>query len=241
MTQKPKDAAAAGEKGLRQGQVIAYLRRHPEFLAEHPELLDPLLASEDRRGEGVVDLQSFMIEKLRRETKRLKKRQADLLATSRANMTSQMRVHAAGLALLEAGSLENLIEAATTDLAHHMDVDVCVLCVEAADEAPLNSVSGITIIEPGEVDRRLGAGRDIALSRKNPESPEIYGAAAALVQSEALIRLRPGADVPAGMLALGSRHEGRFDPYQGTELLGYLGRTLEHCIRTWLGLRPTKG
>lgn len=236
MTQKPKDAAAAGEKGLRQDQVVAYLRRHPDFLTEHSELLDHLLASEDRRGEGVVDLQSFMIEKLRRETKRLEKRQADLLATSRANMTSQMRVHAAALALLEARSFENLIEAVTTDLAVHMDVDVVVLCVESSDEAPVKTVSGIYMIEPGEVDRQLGAGRDIVLSRKHPELPEIYGAGAALVQSEALMRLRPSPEVPTGMLALGSRYEGRFDPYQGTELLGFLGRTLEHCIRTWLGL-----
>ena len=241
MTQKPKDAAVAGEKGLRQEQVVKYLGRHPDFLTEHPELLDHLLASEDRRGEGVIDLQSVMIKKLRRETKRLKKRQAELLATSRANMTSQMRVHSAALALLEARSFENLIEAVSTDLAVHMDVDVVVLCVESSDDAPLKTASGIYMIEPGEIDRQLGAGSDIVLSRKNPELPEIYGAAAALVQSEALMRLRPSPEAPTGMLALGSRYEGRFDPYQGTELLGFLGRTLEHCIRTWLGLGSTRG
>jgi uncharacterized protein YigA (DUF484 family) len=240
VTQKPKDAAAGGEKGLRQDQVVAYLKRHPDFLAEHPELLDHLLAPEDHRGEGVIDLQSVMIKKLRREAKRLTKRQTDLLATSRANMTSQMRVHAAALALLDARSFEDLIEAVTTDLAVHMDVDVVVLCVESSDDAPVKTMSGIYVIEPGEVDRQLGAGRDIVLSRKDPELPEIYGAGAALVQSEALLRLRPSAEVPTGMLALGSRYEGRFDPYQGTELMGFLGRTLEHCIRTWLGLNSTR-
>jgi uncharacterized protein YigA (DUF484 family) len=39
-----------------------------------------------------------------------------------------------------------------------------------------------------------------------------------------------------GLLALGSRVEGRFDPSQGTELLGFLARILELCIRTWLEL-----
>jgi uncharacterized protein YigA (DUF484 family) len=240
VTQKPKDAAAGGEKGLRQDQVVAYLKRHPDFLAEHTELFDHLLASEGHRGEGVIDLQSVMIKKLRREAKRLRKRQTDLLATSRANMTSQMRVHAAALALLDARSFEELIEAVTTDLAVHMDVDVVVMCIESSDEAPVKAMSGIFIIEPGEVDRQLGAGRDIVLSRKDPELPEIYGAAASLVQSEALLRLRPSLDVPTGMLALGSRYEGRFDPYQGTELMGFLSRTLEHCIRTWLGLKSTR-
>ena len=53
---------------------------------------------------------------------------------------------------------------------------------------------------------------------------------------QALLRLRPSARAPTGLLALGSRVEGRFDPGQGTELLSFLARILELCIRTWLEL-----
>ena len=69
--------------------------------------------------------------------------------------------------------------------------------------------------------------------------PQIYGAATGLVCSEALLRLHPNPQVPTGLLALGSRNRGRFDPGQGTELLIFLARSLDHCIRTWLGLPPS--
>ena len=237
MTERAKDAALPSSQGLSEDQVARYLRRHPGFLTENPELLDLLLPPQRRHGDGVVDLQSFMIEKLRRENERLSKRHAELLATSRANMTSQTRVHSGILALLEAKSFENLIQAVTTDLAVLLDVDVVSLCVESTD-GPLSqtTVSGVRMLEAGEVDRLLGAGHDIVLYPKAPGGCAIHGAGAGLVLSQALLRLRPNSHVPTGLLALGSRYEGRFDPSQGTEHLAFLARTLEHCIRTWLGL-----
>jgi uncharacterized protein len=56
------------------------------------------------------------------------------------------------------------------------------------------------------------------------------------VRSEALLRMHPSIHCPTGVLAIGSRAEGTFDPGQGTELLAFLGRVVELCIRTWLGL-----
>ena len=35
-------------------------------------------------------------------------------------------------------------------------------------------------------------------------------------------------------IAFGTRHPGYFNPGQGTELLSFLARILEHCVRTWL-------
>jgi uncharacterized protein YigA (DUF484 family) len=44
--------------------------------------------------------------------------------------------------------------------------------------------------------------------------------------------------VPAGLLGFGTRHPGYFNAGQGTELLTFLARVLEHCIRQWLGVKP---
>ena len=66
--------------------------------------------------------------------------------------------------------------------------------------------------------------------------PEIFGEASGLVRSEALVRLRISLRTPAGLLAFGSRDPERFGPSQATELLNFLARVLEHCIRTWLRL-----
>ena len=37
-------------------------------------------------------------------------------------------------------------------------------------------------------------------------------------------------------IAFGTRHPGYFDPGQGTDLLHFLARIVEHCIRAWLEL-----
>jgi uncharacterized protein YigA (DUF484 family) len=227
------DATAENEAD----RVATYLRRHPNFLSDYPELLEILQPPKRRdHGEAVVDLQSAMIERLRSENRRVNESQADLLATSRANMTTQSRIHAGVLALLEASNFENLIQAITTDLAVLLDVDVVALCVEAPDSHPRRDVAGVHMLAAGEVDAILGPSRDIVLSPTAHGLSPLYGAGASLVQSEALLRLRPSARAPMGLLALGSRVEGRFDPSQGTELLGFLARILELCIRTWLEL-----
>ncbi|HEY4134625.1 MAG TPA: DUF484 family protein [Alphaproteobacteria bacterium] len=243
-TPESKAEAQAADQRFQQAisadHVAGYLRRHPEFLGHYPELLEtlklPARFGPQRGQAGVVDLQSAMIDRLRGENARLAALQAELLATSRANMTSQGRIHAGILALLEATTFENLIQAITTDLAVLLDVDVVSLCVEAPEGHHHHDVAGVHILAPGEVDAILGNGRDVQLSSSLHVLNPVYGAGATLVRSEALLRLRPSATSPTGLLALGSRHEGRFDANQGTELLGFLARILELCIRTWLGL-----
>lgn len=238
MSQKPDDAAlndAAPRQRLTAQQVIEYLRRHPDFLMRHAALLDTQLAPVRHNGDRVLDLQHFMVERLRRDLARLRADQDDLLANSRDNLTTQERVHRAVLALLAAESFEHLIEAVTTDLAVWLDVDVATLCVEAADDTiPRARIEGVQVLAPGTIDEILAPGREVVLRDDVEGDPEIFGEAAALVRSDALIRLDFGEEKPIGLLAFGTRHPGYFNPGQGTELLGFLARILEHCVRSWL-------
>ena len=61
-------------------QVAGYLRHHPDFLGDYPELLDVLTPPKRDRGEGVVDLQQFMVERLRREIADLTLLRDDMVA-----------------------------------------------------------------------------------------------------------------------------------------------------------------
>jgi hypothetical protein len=239
MSQTPDDAVlketAAPRPRITAQQVIEYLRRHPDFLLRHAALLDTQVAPARHEGDRVLDLQHFMVERLRRDIARLRADQDDLLANSRDNLSTQERVHRAVLALLAAQSFEHLIEAITTDLAVWLDVDVATLCVEAADDTiPRARIEGVQILAPGTIDALLAPGREIVLRDDVHGEPEIFGAGAALVRSDALIRLRFGEEKPIGMLAFGTRHPGFFNPGQGTELLNFLARILEHCVRAWL-------
>lgn len=222
--------------GLSAEDVAAWLREHPDFLAQRPELAATLAPPRVERGRGVLDFQAFMVDRLRDELARLKDQQRELLATTRANLNNQNRVHAAILFLLDARSFEQLIQAVTTELAVLLDLDVACLVIESnGQELPHVHSSGVRVAPPGLVDSVLGR-RPVLLRSDVVGDPEIYGHGAGLVRSEALIRLRVSEDTPQGLLAFGSREPDMFHPGQGTELVCFLARVVERSIRAWLDL-----
>jgi uncharacterized protein len=242
MSQSPEDivernnaapARSAGRVTAR--HVIDYLDRHPEFLMRHPDVLERQKLPARQNGDRVADLQSYLLERLRGDVARLRSEQDDLLANSRDNLSTQDRVHRAVLSLLGAATFEQLIEAVTTDLAVLLDVDVVTLCIESETPptAPVR-YDGLFLLRPGTVDEVMGPGVEIMLRDEIGGEPAIFGGAAGLVRSDALIRLTPHENAPTGLIAFGTRHPGFFNPGQGTELLTFLARIIEHCIRAWL-------
>lgn len=231
-----KAGAAAGAPALRAEEIKAYLRAHPDFLLDNPELVEALTPPAVNGGGEVRDLQQYMVVKSREELRRLKEEQDALVDTSRANMTIQSQVHNAALTLVEARSFEHLIHLVTTHLAQVLDVDVVTICVEAAENVPTGraKTAGVYVLEPHGVDSRIGQGRDVLLTNDVPADPEVFGPAAGLVRSQALARIRAGRRTPEGLLALGARDPGKFHSGQGAELLTFLTALLERLIRGWL-------
>lgn len=239
---KPPRRAGAAPKtkiapGVTEAQVAAYLRRNPAFLSDNPELLDAMTAPGREQGAGVIDLQQAMVERLRGELGEALRQRDELLAMSRGNLSSQTRIHKIVLDLIAARSFERLIETVTTDLAVALDLDVVALCVERpGDGAPTPPVAGVKCLEPGSVDAIFGPGRSILLSPEVSGDPEVFGGAAGLVSSEAMLRLSISSATPPALLAFGSRNIEHFHEGQGTELLSFLAQVIERLIRAWLEL-----
>jgi uncharacterized protein len=229
--------AATETRGIGAEDVAAYLRKHPDFLAERADLLAVLTPPALRRGESVVDMQHFMLQRLRSDLARAKTQQRALIATSRSNLTSQNRIHAAVLAILGATSFEQLLQTVTTDLAVLLDVDVVTIGVESAASAqPRLPLHGIQILRRGTVDDLLGAERDTLLRADTAGDAALFGSAAGLVRSQALLRLDVSEHAPVGLLCIGTRRPDKFHPGQGTELLSFLARVTELTIAAWLDL-----
>lgn len=235
---KPRSARIGGtaEPAPGAAEVADYLRRHPGFLEDNPDLLARLAPPAHHTGKGVVDMQKFMVERLQREVERQNRNQSELLSASRRNQSRQSRVHGVALEIIAAASFEKLVETVTDDLALRLDVDVAELCVEASG-GPRDGArpAGIRILEPGAVDAIFGDGRTVLLRAGTTPLAPVFGGAAPLVASEALLRLDIGDAAPAGLLALGSRRPGHFEAGQATELLGFLASVLAITIRAWLG------
>ena len=235
LTERPAKAGAT-EAALSAAEVVQYLTEHPTFLAEHGELLEVLTPPVHRRGDNVVDLQRYQVERLQQDLGKLRADQKVLINTSRANLASQHRVHLAVLAIIGARRFDTLMQVVTTDIQVMVDVDVVTLCVES-EAAIAPPLAGIRLIEPGMVDALIGPGKLVMLEDHVRGDPMIFGHGAGLVRSEALIRVSAGSG-PMGLLALGSRRATKFRPGHGTELLGFLGKSLGTTIGQWLELSP---
>jgi uncharacterized protein len=67
-----------------------------------------------------------------------------------------------------------------------------------------------------------------------PGDAVLFGGAAGLVRSQALLRVAFGRGAPVGLLCIGARRTGRFHPGLGTELLNFLARVLGVAVAQWL-------
>lgn len=224
---------AAVESPLSVELVSQYLQNHPEYLSEHPELLEVLVPPTRWSGDSVVDMQGLMVERMRDVTDQLRDSATGLIETARTNMMVQTRTHAAVLALLAAEGLEKLAHVICFDLPLLLDIDVVSINLEkqgANDDAG----GDIRFLPADVIDEILGGpDQQVRLDDHIRDDGTIFGEAAGLVRSAALVRLDLAPALPPGVLAMGTRRVGTFNPAQGADLLNFLARVVEHSLRRW--------
>ncbi len=220
---------------LNEKQVAEYLQENPDFFKAHPEIMSEVVAPERWTGDGVVDMQRYMLDRRTSEIDELRNCAQEVIETSRSNMSTQTRTHAAVLAAVTAKSFEHLVRILSDDWPFLLDVDVVSIGFEPAHTPdPRIVLNEVRQLDAGDVDLYVGAEQDICLYREFSDDGRIFGAGAGLVQSAALARLRPSLASPVGVMALGSRGS-VFHPGQGSELIGFLVRVLESLIHRELG------
>lgn len=211
-----------------------YLKRHPDFLVENPELFSVLTPPDRSTDDEIVDFQALMIEKIKSNIEELKFSQGHLIDTSRNNLTTQVQVHEAVLSLLDIHDSSQLGHIVTQDWADNLHIDVIRICFEKDHSITVPGLKEISRLSKGCVDEYLGKD-DIVQLRGNVEvSEEIFGPAKSLIKAEALVKLPETEHNPPGILAFGSRDADMFYPGQGTELLRFLGKSFHKCLIQWL-------
>src|ERR1700761_5655330 len=122
----------AGPKSeLREVDVVAYLRRNPRVLLANPDLLAAI--APDTRFETdavVVDMQRFVVDRLRRQLDDLKASSDGLISNARSNMSLVERTLECALALLYARDFNELAQVVHDDLPVHLGVDAVAIGFE---------------------------------------------------------------------------------------------------------------
>ena len=230
MTGSNNDAASKKPDELSGEQVSNFLSNNPNFFKDNPDALQSIEIPSRWSGDGVADMQKFMLEQLRGEINNLRDCAQDVIETSRTNMSIQTRTHTAVLALLSASNFSQLISVISEDFPLLLDIHVAIIGFEPANSPETELLNdAVTCYLPGDVDRLIGSDQDVLLMQNVNDDGSLFGEGAGLVHSAALARLRPGRRRPTGLLALGARGSA-FYPGQGTELIGFLARVLERCI-----------
>jgi len=209
-------------------EIAAWLRRHPEFLKQFPDLALILVVP---REEGpTASLASYQLEVLRDKNRELTKRLNELFANAQENERLAVRTHQLTLALLKQGSAPDTLRAMAASLAEDFNGDLVRIVLFKPVEG-LEEVEWLQVVP--EHSTHLNSFRDCLkdgepiCGRLQPEKTALlYGARADDVQSSALLPL-PG----LGLVAVGSVDGNRFYPGMGTLFLRMMGEALAVALQ----------
>lgn len=212
--------------------VRAYLKANPGFLRDNLDILAELDIPARDLGNDIIDLQTSMNQRLRRDLDKVRRLQATFMANSEANLSLIERFHATAFAAVDADSLHELVTVIEQTLPPYLEVDAACLLVEAADVPASWLDQGLRPVSPGKSALWMGS-EDILLRPAALDRVEIHGPKASVVMSDALIRLPMPEEYPTIMLAIGVGRLDHFHPDQGTEFIAFLSAIIARCLLRW--------
>lgn len=186
---------------------------------------------------SVIDFESSAIVRLRARVAALGEANADLLAYARGHSGAVAQIHAAALLALDASGFDHLLHVITQDWVDILAVDAVALALVSGSQGLFAGARGLQLVDAASLSLELEQAPAVTL-RTVERGAAVFGPAAELIRSEALIRLPASDPLPAGVLALGARRTHNFTGNHGSELLGFLGAIVQRQIRRWLLTQP---
>lgn len=209
-------------------EVAAWLRRHPTFLLQFPDLSLSLVIP--RESGPAASLASYQLEVLRDKNRELTRRLHELFGNAQENERLAVRTHQLTLALMRQTSAADTLRAMAAAMAEDFHGDL-VRIVAFQPYAGLDEADWLQVIASDSP--RLSGFHDLlaqgepVCGRLHPDKNALlYGLRAEDVQSSALLVLP---DV--GLVAVGSFDPNRFFPGMGSLFLRMMGDALVAALR----------
>lgn len=215
------------KEGLSAMEVASYLRRHPDFLKEFPDLAMTLLLP--REQGPAASLASYQLEVLRDKNSEFSRRLRDLIEIAHENETLMVRVHTLTLALMRANSLPDTVTRVVASLTEDFHTDLVRIMLFRADPE-LPAADWLLLETTGAAGlpafaEFLKRGEPLCGRLQQDKLDALFGARAEEVRSAVLL---PIGD--AGMLAIGSHDANRFHPGMGTVFLRLIAEALSTAV-----------
>ena len=217
-----------GQEKLGAHEVAAWLRRHPAFLKQFPDLALSLVVPRD---EGpTASLASYQLEVLRDKNRELSKRLSDLFANAQENERLAVRTHQLTLSLLKQRTAADTLRAMAASLAEDFNGDrVSIVLLKPVEG--LENADWLQIIPQDSTHLEsfrdcLREGEPICGRLQPEKNALLYGARADDIASSALLPLPE-----IGLVAVGSHDGNRFYPGMGTLFLRMMGEALVTALK----------
>ena len=206
--------------------VAAFLRRHPDFLADFPDLAMSLKLPREQGAS--TSLASYQLDVLRDKTRALTRRLQELIEVAQENEQLMARVHGFTLSLMRAGSLGDTLARVVATLTEDFHTDF----VRMALFRPVEGFQADWLRIAPRAARDWGAFAEFFVKneplcgRINADKLEfLFGQHALQVRSAVLIPIRE-----RGLLAIGSHDPNRFHPGMGTIFLKLIADAVDVAL-----------
>lgn len=207
--------------------VAKYLRDYPDFLINHPEILESLeLPHESGAAVSLIEKQ---VQRLRQQNKALNKQLQQLIQVATDNEQLMNRLHKLTLDLMSIDDIKAFFEHLCTALNDEFNADVLNISlfdrkIECAKDTPVYFLPHDDS-EMQMFQSQLDKG-DTVCGRFNRNKLDfLFGSRANWVQSTTLVPLGE-----YGFLAIGSSDPARFYPGMGTLFLDLLSSVITHRL-----------
>jgi hypothetical protein len=200
-------------------EVAVWLRRHPNFLGQFPDLAISLVVPKD--DGKTATLSSYQLEILRDKNKELNRRLHELSINAQDNEKLTHNIHELCLALLRAlrpaDVVHSLVACLKEDFASESVRVVSFIAIDGVDQDWFRHLeSDHPSLQPFSDCLRTN---EPICGRLNPEKlPVLIGDDPTFTQSIALIPISG-----TGLVAIGSQDPHRFYPGMGTLFLRWIG------------------
>ncbi len=215
------------KEGLTAMEVASYLRRHPDFLKEFPDLAITLLLP--REQGPAASLASYQLEVLRDKNAEFGRRLRELIEIAHENEQLMVRVHTLTLALMRANSLGNTVSRVVASLTEDFGTDLVRIVLFRAD--PDLPAAEWLLVEPGGIAAMpafaefVKRGEPLCGRLQQDKLDALFGARADEVRSSVLLAIGE-----LGLLAIGSLDANRFHPGMGTVFLRLIAEAIASAV-----------
>lgn len=209
--------------------VAAYLKRHPEFLSEYPELAAKLTMPSREQGGAVASLAVYQMQSLRDKNAELERRLAELIEIAAENERLMERVHGLTVALLRASTIEVTVRTVAARLSADFHTEQVRLLL-FGDEPRLPRADWLQQVPGGaaalpEFAEFLHKDEPSSGRLSGDKLARLFGDDAGTIQSVAMMQLGD-----SGILAIGSTDPDRFQPGMGTLFLKMISATITAAL-----------